>query len=311
MPKYQITESIHIDASPQRVFEAVADYRTWTTWSPWLICEPEAKVTVSPDPSSVGSTYAWLGDLTGQGQMIHQKLEPYRAIEDELTFLKPFKSVCRIGFRIDPEFGGSKLTWTMNGSLPWFLFFMVSSMKTILSMDFRRGLLMLKDLLEKGSIPSQSTVHGVVTIPQIRMAGIADTALIHEIGPAMNQAIQTAKSEFARAGLSTSKPPVSVYTRFAIAKQTFDFIAGYEIGEGDRIDPNGPLKVWSTPSNKAFRIEHVGSYHHLGNPWAIANGICRHKKLKQRKEGTFEIYRNWPGEVPESELVTDIYLPLR
>jgi len=70
-------------------------------------------------------------------------------------------------------------------------------------------------------------------------------------------------------------------------------------------------EVWSTPSTKAFRIEHVGSYHHLGNPWAIANGICRHKKLKQCKEGTFEIYRNEPGSVPNAELRTDIYWPLK
>jgi len=76
MPSYHVAREVEILASPQRVYEVLADYRTWKTWSPWLISEPEALVTVSDDPSSVGSQYAWKGKVTGEGELQHRKLAP-------------------------------------------------------------------------------------------------------------------------------------------------------------------------------------------------------------------------------------------
>lgn len=311
MPAYRIVESIHIDAPPQRVFDTVVDFNTWTTWSPWLICEPEARVTVSEDSKSVGSKYEWQGDLTGQGQIIHKKIEPGRSFTDELTFLKPFKAVCSTGYQVESEAGGCKLTWTMNGSMPWFLFFMVPTMKTFLSMDFRRGLAMIKDWVETGAIASDSKVHGVEMVPALRMAGIEAECLVEDAGDATQRAMDEAQRAFQQAGLSTSGMPLTVYTKFRVAQGKFRFISGYEIGANEAVDSRGPLRVWSTPATKAFRVEHVGSYRHLGNAWAIANGQARHMKLKQCATGTFEIYRNAPGQVPEEALRTDIYLPLK
>ena len=95
-----------------------------------------------------------------------------------------------------------------------------------------------------------------------------------------------------------------------IPRQTFEFTAGYAIPEASSFIPSG-LSEWSLPASNALRVEHVGSYEHLGNAWSAANQIARYRKLKQCKLGTFEIYRNSPRETPESELRTDVYLPLR
>jgi hypothetical protein len=78
MPSYHVAREVEILASPHRVYEVLADYRTWKTWSPWLISEPEAIVTVSDDPSSVGSQYTWKGKVTGEGALQHRKLPPSR-----------------------------------------------------------------------------------------------------------------------------------------------------------------------------------------------------------------------------------------
>jgi effector-binding domain-containing protein len=80
---------------------------------------------------------------------------------------------------------------------------------------------------------------------------------------------------------------------------------------GQRLANGSKLSLWELPAVNAFQVQHIGSYRHLGNGWSAANQLVRHRKLKQRSGGTFEIYRNWPGEVAESELVTDIYLPLK
>ncbi|MEZ6060927.1 MAG: SRPBCC family protein [Planctomycetaceae bacterium] len=65
MPKFHVQRSITIDASPEEVFDRVADFGTWTTWSPWLCAEPDAEVKVSEDSSSEGSVYSWSGQIVG------------------------------------------------------------------------------------------------------------------------------------------------------------------------------------------------------------------------------------------------------
>lgn len=311
MPSYHVAKSVWIDASPDQVFEVVRDYNTWTTWSPWLLADPEAKVTVSADPSSVGSTYAWEGPVTGQGLLTHLQMTPSSAIDDDLQFIKPFKAMAKTGFQFKPARQGTELTWSMDGNMPWFLFWMVPMMKTFIGMDYLRGLMMIKDWVEKGSIPSRSIVHGVEQVGPIRMAGIVGSGPIETIGDSMDQTFKLAKAEFDRLKIPMDAPMISVYTKFRVGQGIFDYISGFIIPQSYQVDSGSKLKVWSIPRRDAFRVEHIGSYRHLGNGWSVANQIARHRKLKQHKCGTFELHRNTPEDTPESELRTDIFLPLK
>lgn len=311
MPKYQVSKSIEIAAPPQSVYEVVADYHTWTRWSPWLLAEPDAKVTVSPEGAQVGSRYQWEGAVTGQGELEHKRLEPGRMIEDDLRFLKPFKALARTAFRLEPVGGKTRLTWTMDAGLPWFLFWLVPTMKTFIGMDYARGLQMIKDLVETGGIPARTVVHGVERIQPVRMAGIAGTCSVEAVSQSMEGAFQSAQREFERAGWKIPAEAISVYTRFDVKQGAFDYISGYQIPESVQLPAGSPLKTWSCPAGNAFRVEQQGPYRHLGNGWSAANQICRYRKLKQSRVGTFEIYRTMPGEVPDAQIRTDIYLPLR
>ena len=311
MPKYQVVRSISIDTNPQRAYEVIADFRTWTTWSPWLLCEPEAKVTVSDDPSSIGSQYAWKGDVTGVGELEHKQLQPSSRIEDELRFIKPIKSTCKVVFDFRPEGTGTHVTWTMDGTMPWFLFWLIPMVKTFVGMDFQRGLTMLKEWIETGRIQSKTIVHGVEQCGPIRMAGIAGSCKVSEVGPAMDKAFSKAREQFASVGLPLTGQMISVYTKFRVKDQIFDFVSGYLLPSNVSIPSTSTLQFWDLPSCNAFRVEHIGSYRHLGNGWSVANQLVQHKKLKQRKKGTYEIYRTIPPATPEDQLQTDIYLPLR
>lgn len=75
MPKIHVAESIEIAASPERAFDVVADFGSWTKWSPWLGAEPDARVDVTDNPNSVGSGYRWSGDVVGEGEMEHVRLD--------------------------------------------------------------------------------------------------------------------------------------------------------------------------------------------------------------------------------------------
>ncbi len=64
MPKVSVRKSIVIKASLKTVYESVRDFKQWPIWSPWLITEPECKVTYGDE----GRQYAWEGDVVGQGR---------------------------------------------------------------------------------------------------------------------------------------------------------------------------------------------------------------------------------------------------
>ena len=184
-------------------------------------------------------------------------------------------------------------------------------MKTFIGMDYQRGLNMLKEWVETGAIASRTIVHGTEKVASFRMAGVASKCSIDDVSESMERAFEQAQAEFHKTGLSMDKGMISVYTKFRIKEAGFDYISGYLIGDDAIVPSSSPLKTWALPTCNAFRVEHVGAYRHLGNGWSVANQLCRYKKLKQQRLGTFEIYRTTPAEVQEQDIKTDIYLPLR
>ena len=311
MPKFHVQRSIEINAARDEVFRRVADFSTWRIWSPWLIAEPDAKVTVSDDSSSVGSTYAWDGEVVGAGEMIHKALENGTRIDAEIAFVRPWKSKADVSFELaDGENDGTKITWNMHGGLPFFMFWYVGQMKAMIGMDYERGLKMLKEWIETGNIESKVEIKGIESMEPTRIVGARRTCVLNEIAGAMDDALNQAKQEMDTAGFPTDQGCAAVYHSFNMKSQVMEFSAGYIVPESAPAAPES-LTDWSIPTTDVFSVRHTGPYCHLGNGWSAANQHVFNKKMRQSKVGTFEIYRNMPGDVPDSELVTDIYLPLK
>ena len=308
MPKYSVSRSIVIERDPGSVFDTLADYNTWSTWSPWLCAEPDAKVTVSDNSNSVGSMYAWEGEITGAGELEHLQLEPGRSIRDEIRFKRPFKSTSSVGFDFEPAGDGTKVTWTMDGSLPWFMFWMKPMMESFIGMDYERGLSMLKEWSETGTILSDTQAKGVQSVGPFRMAGIKNQCDFSKIGQMMGQDFQRATDEFERHGVPVDKGAMSVYHKFNIKQMTMEYTCGFMVDQPVNIEG---VNNWEIPVTQALRVDHVGSYQNLGNAWSAANQIARYKKLKQSRVGTFEIYRNDMSDTKPADLITEIYLPLK
>lgn len=308
MPRFRVSESTIIDAPPEKVFQMVSDFGTWTTWSPWLCAEPNAEVCVSDDPNSEGSVYAWRGEIVGQGEIEHQLLRPGQLIEDEIRFLKPFKSTSQVSFEFERVGDGTKITWNMNGSLPWFMFWMVSTMQTLIGMDYDRGLKMLKEYIETGSVASRTTIRGVETVGPIKMLGVRKTCTLDQIQSSMEDAISTTLRKLNAGNQPADGEKISVYHHFDMKSKVFDYTAGVIVPKetGD-----AGLSSWEIPKSRALAVEHVGSYAHLGNAWSAAYQYARYKKLKQSKVGAFEIYKNDPDQTAPADLRTDVFLPLK
>ncbi|MBM81477.1 MAG: transcriptional regulator [Planctomycetaceae bacterium] len=300
MPKYHVDRSIEIDASPDDAFQYVSDFTTWPKWSPWLCAEPDAEVVISEDSKSVGSKYSWSGEIVGVGEIEHLRLDPGHLIENEIRFTKPWKAVSAVKFEFEPTTSGTKVTWHLDGSMPFFLFFLVEMTKTMLGMDYERGLKMLKERIETGNVESLVNIRGYESVGPLKMMGVRSSCSIDEIGPKMEAAIKAAYEKLSQANLFEDTEGITVYHHLDMKAKRFDFTSGFLVDAAAET-PDG-LSSWSIPQISALAVEHTGRYEHLGNAWSAGHRVVFGKRLKQLKVGTFEIYKNDPSKTPPEEL---------
>lgn len=310
MPKFHVHREATIDAPCEQVFEKVADFNTWSHWSPWLMADPDARVDVSDNSDSVGATYHWTGECSGEGEMTHESLESPRRIQSEIRFIQPMSSVSEVSFDLEPAGTGTRIRWNMDGSLPWFLFWMTSSMDTFIGNDYQRGLRMLKEWIETGAVRTKLDIHGRSEAPAMRIAGFREACNFDEMGPIIERALCTTAEKMQAAGLAMDGPAASAYHRTDLKRGHVDFTIGFELPHHVPL-PEG-LVEWNSTAGPAFHVRHTGAYDHVGNAWSAAFQHVRYKKLKLNKKAeTFEVYRNSPEDTPAEELITDVYLPLR
>lgn len=309
MPAFNVERSITIDAPESKVRPAIEDFAEWPKWSPWLCMEPEAKLTYRGTPGQVGHGYSWEGELTGAGGMDIVANEG-STMEMDLNFLKPWKSHAKVTMGIQP-LGESqtKVTWTMDSSLPFFMFFMVGMMKAMIGMDYARGLRMLKEYVETGKVISECEFVGIVDVPSCQYLGVEGECSTDGISDAMSETMPKAYQLATENGLELSGPPGAVYQEFDMKAQHCSYTNIMPVKATKSVSGavNGEIQ-----SCKAIKVIHRGSYANLGNAWGTAHSHLRHKKLKAHKtQPAFEFYPNDPAEVAPEEIVTEIYVPVR
>ena len=151
---FSVERSVMIDAPPARIYDQIANVRSWTRWSPWEDLDPALERTYSGAKSGTGAVYGWSGNRkAGQGRMeITEANEPGK-VQIDLAFEKPWKSRSDTVFTVSPEGSGSRVTWSMTGKNTRMTKVMgiFRSMDTFLGPDFEKGLARLKATTEKSA----------------------------------------------------------------------------------------------------------------------------------------------------------------
>lgn len=309
MPAYHVERSIVINKPLETVQKSLRDYKQWPRWSPWLIMEPDAALTYSDRQGQVGANYGWSGVLIGAGSMELTEVHS-SALKMHLNFVKPFKSEADVGFLLEELENGTKVTWSMDGHLPFFMFWMTGKMKTFIGMDYERGLNMLKEYLETGKVASFVHIEGVMPLEEQMYIGIPRTCSIKELGEVMKQDFESLYHFMQDNGIPTQSVPFTIYSTFDIFKGNTSYIACIAVEEELEIESRwvrGTLNKQDT-----LKTVHKGSYLHLGNAWMTAMSFVRMKKIKTlRSPVGYEFYLNDPQETASEDLVTEIYMPLK
>ena len=307
MPKMHIKKSIVIGSPIEKIYKTLLDFNQWTVWSPWLIQEPEATVKVLGD----GSSYEWEGDRIGSGNMKVTSSSENRSIDYDLTFLKPWKSTAKVRFELNPQDDKTEVTWLMDSSLPFFMFWMKKMMEAFVGMDYDRGLAMLKDYVEDGEVHSKLDFKGTSSYPGCTYIGIKTQCALQAIGDTM-------KNDFTKIGgflkerqdLAAGEP-FSIYHKWDMVKKQVSYTAGVPVKSVPN-DLSSEFITGTIPQTNIYTIGHTGPYAHLGNAWSTLYNMQRSKVFNSNKKiDPFEVYKNDPGEVPGNELITEVNFALK
>lgn len=300
MPKIHVTRSQQVPAPAGEVFAIVRDFKQWRPWSPWLIAEPACEVTYPQD----GSGYAWDGEIVGAGKMEVVADKQGESMTTKLNFIKPFKSEADVTFTFTENDGGTEVTWSMDSSLPFFMFFFKGMMESFIGMDYERGLLMLQEYAETGEVSSGLEFPGVENFAGCRFVGIRREAPMAEMAEAMGGDFGRVNQWVEGSGAEPAGKPLSIYHKWNPVKRIAEYTAAIPVSGSPGELPDG-LVEGAVPACRTYPVKHTGPYRYLGNAWASGIMHSRAKRFKKLNSiAPFEIYENDPAETAEKDLVT-------
>ena len=307
MPKIHIAKSIQINAPINEVYDAISTFNPWVEWSPWLILEPGVKVDISDQ----GKFYTWEGNRTGSGHMKMTGEEKNKSVDIDLTFLKPWKTSSKVRFELTKKDNSTNVTWFMDGSLPFFMFWMKKMTETFVGMDYDRGLALLKDYVEDGEVHSKLNFLGESQYGGTKYVGIITNTNKMEMGHKMQADFGRLMQEFGKSQESNQAESFSIYHKFDPVKDKIQYTAAMPV---TNIPQNLPTGVISgeIPASKVYTLEHIGPYEHLGNAWTTLQMMIRGKEIKTIKNiHPWETYHNNPADTNLNDLITRIHFAVK
>ena len=308
---FNVQREVTISKPVEEVFAIIADFNSWRLWSPWLCQEPECPVAIQGEPGHEGHAQTWDGTRIGSGEMMLMSIESPRHLKYKITFLKPWKSQSKVNFEFSGEGDNTKVIWSMQGTLPIFMFFMRKMMTALVGSDYERGLAMLKEFAEAGEVPSKVNVLDEAECEGFYYLGKRRNCSLKDVGSSMEKDFVELHALIEKEDLPKPDLSFSFYHEYDMIKQRCEYTTGFGYTSKPAVEQEDDLESGKIEKHKALRVDHLGAYRHLGNGWSTSHGLLRAKKQKASKSiPMYEIYENFPGEVDEKDILTKIHIPI-
>ena len=310
---HQVEVSTEIDAPQATVFALVNDFRRFGEWAPWADTDPNARFIYSGNTRGEGATVTWDGAILGTGTQTIVESRPYDYVG---IVINPGEAgEARTWFRLAPGVGTSIVHWGFEADYGMNIVgrYFASMLGSVVAREYEAGLAGLRELAE--SLPdadfSDMEVEHLVVEP-IEIAYLPahsrpePSALSEAMGAAYFEVLKFIDAQ----GLQDAGAPLSITKTFVGAELLFDAgIPVRGVTEGTPRESDG-VRLGRTYGGPVIRVRHIGSYRDLSTThrkiaaYLAALGI-------ERNGDAWESYVSDPGKVPESDLVTLIYYPVR
>lgn len=159
---FRYERSTLISTSPERIFPYLNNTRKASEWSPWEKHDPDMKKVYAGPEEGVGAKFAWDGNKNvGAGNLEIIRSVPNEIVVMDLEFLRPFKASNKAEYILEPQAGGTLVTWAMYGPNTFIgkLMSVFINCDKMCGREFEKGLATLKLLTEPGSaVPPVGTL---------------------------------------------------------------------------------------------------------------------------------------------------------
>ena len=149
---FSVRRSATMNASAEKIFALISDFRQWGRWSPWETRDPGMKRSYDGAERGKGAVYAWDGNKNvGAGRMeILEAATPSKVLI-KLDFIKPFEGHNTAEFTMLPRGGATDVNWAMHGPAPLMhrIMQVFMNLDKMIGKDFEAGLAKLKLAAER------------------------------------------------------------------------------------------------------------------------------------------------------------------
>lgn len=304
--RFRVERRLEIEAPAQFAFEAVADFKSWPEWSPWLMHEPEAELVYSENCRQAGGYYTWDGKRLGAGKLTHLELQPHTRIEQRIEFLRPYKTCNRVTWEFESRGDKTLVSWAMSGRMPFLLRFLAERMEPRIGRDFALGLARLNGYVNADAAHPTLEFVGDEDLDDFSYWAIPSHGNLRQLEAARPSALET----LTRAAEGKTGLGLTLYHRF----DPLAVIYHAEIAI--------PLSTATPGSNhtqrefhggRYFRMTLRGDHRFLPLGWYALYSHCRlHRRKIDRRRPALEIYHQLPTQTADgNRVVTALYAPLK
>lgn len=308
LPKQlDVKKSVVIEKPTDIVYQQVIDFRLWPNWSPWH----DSLMVYNYEETEEGpvTAYSWDHEKMGAGEMKVISTTENKEIKNKIQFERGSSGKTTWKFEETEE--GTKVSWAMQSELSYpverWMFFLFAKKK--LEKSFDKGLKNLKAYTEA----IQAEEMPEVEIVEINIEGsqpviaYRDSAMMNEMEQKIGKAMEMLYSY-------TGKHKIMIADAPRIRWHSFN-PEGYSTFETVLVltethPGNDMIRPDNTYEGKAIMATHIGPYEKSQAAWHALEKYYNENNLEMNG-APFEVYVNSPKEVDESELITQIYFPVK
>lgn len=310
LPKeYTLTRSADINATPSKVYAQVVNLETWKNWSYWDLSDSTNVVTYDGEMGTVGASYSWKGEATGEGIMTISALEENKRMDYNIDFTGMGISTGYLSFEESET--GTNVTYAFHSDFGFwdrsFKFFLESQ----IGMAFSASLTNLKEMVEAmPDEPSKPEANIEITdYTAMNYYSVTDQVPMAE----MNS--EFFASHFAEVGSYLGEDAANLTgAPFAIVEEwdTENKLATIAVSLAvDSEKPgNDRVKRGTTYEGKVLKGIHMGPYEGTGTVHYAIDDFAKENNL-QIIGAPWEVYVTDPTTEPDvNKWITEIYYPI-
>ena len=313
LPKQvEVDRTITINAPPPVVYGLLDNYKRFNEWSPWAKIDPNTKYTYSGPDAGVGAKFEWESDhpSVGSGYQEITEAVPNELVKNHLDFGPSGHG--EASFLLKPEGEGTRVTWAFKTDFGSNLIgrYFGLFMDKMLGPHYEEGLANLKTLAER--LPKVDFSNLETEVMEVTAQPVAYKNVTTEMDPqAISAALGAAYGEIfgflGANGLESAGQPMTINRKI---DEQYDVDAAVPINQTpENYDDSGPIQVRDLYAGTVLKVVHTGAYTNLADTYAKSMAYLQAQGWTQA-DASWEVYISDPGNTPEEELITHVFIPI-